>query len=147
MTVLFFYKKVRQDEAEQWLDDCFNRILQKYGADDCIIILGGDVARTERNSNSTNTKDNGIPQKLHLSGTIQARQQGDHLKAPLPKNSKVPPRIRFGKHIEGGVWGNSRDSENESPSKEKKVEQTIDLTDTTGSVAGSFTIDGGHKML
>ena len=38
----FLHEKVRQVEAEQWLDDCFNRIPQKYGAVKYKTILGGD---------------------------------------------------------------------------------------------------------
>ena len=67
------------------------------------------------------------------------------MKAPPPKKLKAPPRIRFGKAKEGGVWGNLRDSENESPSKKKKMENAIDLTETTVSAEGSFTIDGGTQ--
>jgi hypothetical protein len=64
---------------------------------------------------------------------VQARQQEEYLKAPPSKKTRAPPRIRFGKVKEGGAWGNLRDLENESPSKKKKMETMIDLTNTTGA--------------
>ena len=38
----FLHERGRQEQAEKWLDDCFNGLLQKYGADKCKSILGGE---------------------------------------------------------------------------------------------------------
>ena len=38
----FLHQKNRQEEAEKWLDDCFNGLLQKYRAARCKTILGGE---------------------------------------------------------------------------------------------------------
>ena len=37
----FLHEKKRQEEAEQWLDTCFNRLLHTYGAETCKALLGG----------------------------------------------------------------------------------------------------------
>ena len=37
----FLHEETRKEEAEQWLDRCFNGILQEHGVDACKRILGG----------------------------------------------------------------------------------------------------------
>ena len=141
----FLHEKVRQAEAEKWLDDCFDRILQKYGADTCRKALGGEShVRRETHFRPT-PKITEYLKGLNLSGTVQARKQEAHLSAPPIKKTRAPPRIRFGNVKERGAWGNLRDTESESPPKKTKVDTMIDLTNTLGASSGSFTLAGGTQ--
>ena len=79
------HEKVRQVEAEQWLDDCFNRILQKYGAVKCKTILGGDGHVRRVTQFCTTPKITGYINGLNLSGKAQINKNGEYLKAPPPK--------------------------------------------------------------
>ena len=39
----FLHEKTRKEEAEQWINKCFNGILHQYGVDECRRILGGET--------------------------------------------------------------------------------------------------------
>ena len=103
----FLHEKVRQVEAEQWIDDCFNRILQKYGAVKCKTILGGEGHVRKETQFQTTPKITEYLKGLNLSGKAKIHNNGEYLKAPPPRKSKAPPRIRFGKAKEGGSVGES----------------------------------------
>ena len=86
----FLRKKERKEEAEIWLDECFNHNLQKYGATTCSYILGGEGhVRMESQIHPT-PKISALLKRLQLTGNVQARIRNEHFRAPLTKKSEAP---------------------------------------------------------
>jgi len=64
------------------LDDCFNGFLQKYGADKCKSILGGEGHVRREAQIRVSPKISADLRGLKLSGTVEERVRDDHLEAP-----------------------------------------------------------------
>ena len=67
---------------EIWLDECFNGILQKYGADECKRILGGESHVRRKNQIQDSPKIAACLQGLSLTTTLPLRRRDNHLQAP-----------------------------------------------------------------
>ena len=115
----FLHEKTRKEEAEQWLDKCFNGILQQYRADKCRNILGGETHVRRDNQVRDSSKIMTYLQGLNLTAALTLRRRDDHLQASPVKKTKAYPRIQFGKVQPENVWKNLHATE-EAPSKAKE---------------------------
>ena len=93
----FLHEATQKEEAEQWIDKCFNGLLQQHGADECKHILGGDSHVRRENQVWDSPKILSHLQGINLTETLPLRRRDDHLQAHPAKKTKAYPRIRFRK--------------------------------------------------
>jgi hypothetical protein len=101
----FLHEKERQEEAEQWLDTCFNCLLHTYGAETCKRILGGDGHVQREAQVRVSPQISAYLEGLNLTPAVN-RVRDDHLRAPPAKKTRAQPRIRYGTVPINGAWSN-----------------------------------------
>lgn len=75
----FLHQQNRQKEAEKWLNDCFNGLLQKYGANKCKSILEGEGHLRQDKQVQMSPKISTYLEGLHLWDTVKGRFRDDYL--------------------------------------------------------------------
>ena len=126
----FFHEETRKKEAEQWLNRCFNGILQEHRADACKRVLGEEAHVRRENQVRDSPKIAAYLQGLNLTTTLPLRAREDRLQVPSAKKTKTYPLIRFGKEQPGSVWGNLHATDDAPPKIKVTPKQTqIDLTE------------------